>query len=177
MISIKYAVFTTTVNKHLIQTLHQTILFKSVTLAFDELEPVTLLLLYVYHDHTLVHPFIHLQHHSLSETECSCTSSWESDSCSSIFSLLLSYVSAEVVVCLPTSHRHPMLLDQTEYIHKYIYAHLKLFGLKSLNYASLLLTFLNNFPCKYFWDTRHGNHHILGDWWSCYGLNQLGNCF
>lgn len=37
----------------------------------------------------------------------------------------------------------------------------------------LLLTFLNNFTSKNLGDTRHGNYHILGHWWSCYGLDQL----
>lgn len=37
----------------------------------------------------------------------------------------------------------------------------------------LLLTFLNNFTSKNFGNTRHGNYHILGHWWSCYGLDQL----
>lgn len=42
-------------NKHLIQTLHPTMLYKSVKLVFVDLEPVTLLLLYVYHDFTISH--------------------------------------------------------------------------------------------------------------------------
>lgn len=122
--SIKYPVFTIITKSCLNSMLHQKMAVKDNYLIpqshwrLISLEewPVSIWLPYVYKCIVTTCSCINLSVCScltvFNETECSCIWSWESDSCSSTSSLLPSYVWAEVVACLPTSHRRLTLLGQ-----------------------------------------------------------------